>query len=54
MSLPPAPAASAPPHHDETPPPDAVEAVVPYIPLVIPVVGALMIFLLAMIAVYMA
>ena len=54
MSLPPAPAASAPPHHYETPPPDAVEAVVPYIPLVIPVVGALMIFLLAMIAVYMA
>lgn len=32
---------------------DAVEAVVPYIPMVIPVVGAIMIFLLAMIAVTM-
>lgn len=33
---------------------DAVEAVVPYIPVVIPVVGGIMIFLLAMIAVTMA
>ena len=33
---------------------DAVEAVVPYIPVVIPFVGGIMIFLLAMIAVTMA
>ena len=33
---------------------DAVEAVVPFIPVVIPLVGAIMIFLLAMIAVTMA
>lgn len=38
----------------EAPPHDAVEAVVPYIPVVIPAVGAVMIFLLAMIAVTMA
>lgn len=41
------------PAHD-TPPVDAVEAVVPLIPVVIPLVGAIMIFLLAMIAVTMA
>ncbi|MGN1056407.1 MAG: hypothetical protein ACI4QS_06800 [Comamonas sp.] len=44
-------------HHDSvTPPPveDAVEAVVPLIPVVIPMVGAAMMFLLAFIAVYMA
>ncbi|MCZ2407629.1 MAG: hypothetical protein LC097_12985 [Burkholderiales bacterium] len=34
--------------------PDPVEEVVPYIPVVLPVVGAIMIFLLAMIAVTMA
>ena len=33
---------------------DAVEAVVPFAPVVIPMVGAIMIFLLAMIAVTMA
>lgn len=33
---------------------DPVEAVVPLIPVVIPAVGAAMIFLLAFIAVYMA
>lgn len=33
---------------------DAVEAVVPFIPVVLPLVGAIMIFLLAMIAVTMA
>ena len=54
MSLPQAAAAATPHPPAETPPPDAVEAVVPYIPLVIPAVGALMIFLLAMIAVTMA
>ena len=35
-------------------PPDAVEAIVPLIPVVLPVVGGLLIFLLAFIAVYMA
>ena len=35
-------------------PQDGVEAVVPLIPLVLPVVGGLLIFLLAFIAVYMA
>ena len=33
---------------------DAVEAIVPLIPLVLPVVGGVLIFLLAFIAVYMA
>lgn len=42
------------PASHETPPPDAVERVVPYVPLVLPAVGAIMIFLLAFIAVYMA
>ena len=35
-------------------PPDPVEEVVPYIPVVLPVVGGIMMFLLAMIAVTMA
>ena len=54
MSLPATPAASVPPQRYETPPSDAVEAVVQYIPVVLPVVAAIMIFLLAMIAVTMA
>ena len=33
---------------------DAVEAIVPMIPLVLPVVGGVLIFLLAFIAVYLA
>lgn len=33
---------------------DALEAIVPMIPLVLPVVGAVLIFLLAFIAVYLA
>jgi hypothetical protein len=33
---------------------DAVESIVPVIPLVLPVVGGLLIFLLAFIAVYVA
>ena len=50
---PPCPSPSHPPN--TTPPlDDAVEAVVPFIPVVIPVVGGIMIFLLAMIAVNMA
>jgi hypothetical protein len=35
-------------------PQDGVEAVVPLIPLVLPVVGGLLMFLLAFIAIYMA
>jgi len=35
-------------------PPDAVEAVVPLIPIVLPAVGAAMMLLLAFIAVFMA
>lgn len=35
-------------------PADAIEAIVPSIPIVIPVVGGLLIFLLAFIAVFMA
>jgi len=39
--------------HDATPP-DAVEAVVPLMPVVLPLAGAVLIFLLAFIAVTMA
>ena len=35
-------------------PADAVEAIVPLIPIVLPLVGGVLIFLLAFIAVYMA
>lgn len=41
-------------HAPETPPADAVENVVPFMPVVLPVVGGIMIFLLAFIAVVMA
>ena len=41
-------------HTPATPSDDPVEAVVPYMPVVLPVVGGIMIFLLAMIAVTMA
>ena len=34
--------------------PDAIEAIVPMIPIVLPVVGGVLMFLLAFIAVYMA
>lgn len=45
--------------HDEHPAPsdspaDGVEAVVPLIPLVLPLVGGVLMFLLAFIAIYMA
>lgn len=40
-------------HHDALEA-DAVEAVVPLIPIVLPVAGGVLIFLLAFIAVYMA
>ena len=44
-----------PKHHGEHfEPEDAVEAVVPAIPIVLPVAGAALIFLLPFIAIYMA
>jgi hypothetical protein len=41
------------PEHDDTPA-DPVEAIVPLIPIVLPVVGGVLMFLLAFIAVSMA
>ena len=41
-------------HGDESIPQDAVEAVVPAIPIVLPLVGGVLMFLLAFIAIYMA
>ena len=38
----------------ETPAPDATEAIVPLIPIVLPLVGGVLMFLLAFIAIYMA
>lgn len=41
--------------HGETPPPqDGIEAIVPLIPIVLPVMGGALIFLLAFIAIYVA
>jgi len=40
-------------HHDDTPV-DAVEKIVPLMPIVLPVAGAVLMFLLAFIAVFMA
>ena len=46
---------SAPHHTDEHPEPqDAVEAIVPMMPVVLPVVGGLLMLLLAFIAVFLA
>ncbi len=45
---------SAPSSNHDAPPPDAVEKIVPYMPLVLPVAGAVLMFLLAFIAVFMA
>lgn len=45
---------SAPAHSDSNQAHDPVEAVVPAIPVVLPVVGAVLMFLLAFIAVSMA
>jgi hypothetical protein len=45
---------SAPAHSDTTQDHDPVEAVVPAIPVVLPIVGAVLMFLLAFIAVSMA
>ena len=48
--------APAPAHHDanDNHQPDAIEAIVPYIPFVLPMAGGVLIFLLAFIAVFMA
>jgi hypothetical protein len=45
---------SAPAHHTDGQEIDPVEAVVPLIPIVLPIVGGVLIFLLAFIAVSMA
>ncbi|HSV53273.1 MAG TPA: hypothetical protein VLJ57_14235 [Burkholderiaceae bacterium] len=45
---------NATPHHDTPVEKDAVEAIVPAIPFVLPIVGGVLMFLLAFIAVYMA
>jgi hypothetical protein len=45
---------SAPSNQNHAAPADAVEAVVPLIPVVLPLAGAVLIFLLAFIAVSMA
>jgi len=41
-------------HGEAQQPQDGVEAVVPMIPIVLPVVGGVLMFLLAFIAIYMA
>lgn len=43
-------------HHDDhaNQPQDVVESIVPYMPVVLPVAGGVLIFLLAFIAVFMA
>lgn len=45
---------SSPMSHEQAPKIDAVEGVLPYMPLVLPLAGAVLIFLLAFIAVTMA
>ncbi|MCB2000224.1 MAG: hypothetical protein R3E92_03555 [Burkholderiaceae bacterium] len=45
---------SASPTQHDTPSDDPVEKIVPYMPLVLPVAGGVLIFLLAFIAVFMA
>lgn len=45
---------SSPVAHEPTPPIDVVEGVLPYMPIVLPLAGAVLIFLLAFIAVFMA
>ncbi len=45
---------SAPTTHDDTHPPDTVEAVVKHMHIVLPVAGAVLMFILAFIAVFMA
>ena len=45
---------SAPTPQPEVATPDATEAIVPLIPIVLPLVGGVLMFLLAFIAIYMA
>lgn len=45
---------SAPAHHTDSHNADVVEAIVPMMPIVLPIVGGVLMFLLAFIAVYMA
>ena len=45
---------SAPPTHHESEPVDAVEKIVPMMPLVLPLAGGVLMFLLAFIAIYVA
>ena len=45
---------SAPTPQPEMHAPDAIEAIVPLIPIVLPLVGGVLMFLLAFIAIYMA
>jgi hypothetical protein len=45
---------SAPQHSDDHAPADEVEKIVPLMPVVLPVAGAVLMFLLAFIAVFMA
>lgn len=42
------------PHSHSDQPQDVVESIVPYMPVVLPVAGGVLIFLLAFIAVFMA
>ena len=42
------------PQGEENPPQDGVEAIVPAIPLVLPLIGGVLMFLLAFIAIHMA
>lgn len=41
-------------HGEDTAPRDAVDAIVPMMPIVLPLVGGVLMFLLAFIAIYMA
>lgn len=45
---------NSPSQDEDTQPRDGVDAIVPLIPIVLPVVGGVLMFLLAFIAVYMA
>ncbi len=45
---------SAPAHHNDAHEVDPVEAIVPMVPMILPLAGAVLIFLLAFIAVSMA
>ncbi len=41
-------------HHDKQQPVDTIEAIVPMMPIVLPIMGGALIFLLAFIAVFVA